>query len=122
VDIAMDDFGTGYSSLSYLRRFPFDKVKIDKSFVDGLGNGGDCDAIVRLITELCAHLGMKTTAEGVETEEQLQQLFGGACTQAQGFLFSRPRPASEVAELCRTLNARGDMPASAERLEAAEPG
>jgi EAL domain-containing protein (putative c-di-GMP-specific phosphodiesterase class I) len=122
VSIAMDDFGTGYSSLSYLRRFPFDKVKIDKSFVDGLGQGGDCDAIVRLITELCAHLGMTTTAEGVETEEQLQQLFGGTCTQAQGFLFSRPRPANEVAELCRTLNARAEPEAAPELLVAAEPG
>jgi EAL domain-containing protein (putative c-di-GMP-specific phosphodiesterase class I) len=119
--IAMDDFGTGYSSLSYLRRFPFDKVKIDKSFVDGLGQGGDCDAIVRLITELCAHMGMTTTAEGVETEEQLQQLFGGTCTQAQGYLFSQPRPASEVAELCRTLNARSEEQAPPGGQAAPEP-
>jgi EAL domain-containing protein (putative c-di-GMP-specific phosphodiesterase class I) len=104
VDIAMDDFGTGYSSLSYLRRFPFDKVKIDRSFIEDLGQGGDCDAIVSAVTELCERLGMTTTAEGVETEEQLQRLYSGHCTEAQGYLFSRPRPADEVAELCRSLN------------------
>jgi EAL domain-containing protein (putative c-di-GMP-specific phosphodiesterase class I) len=74
VRIAMDDFGTGYSSLSYLRRFPFSKVKIDQSFAAGLGQGGDCDAIVAAVADLCKRLGMTTTAEGVETEDQMQRL------------------------------------------------
>ena len=103
VRIAMDDFGTGYSSLSYLRRFPFSKVKIDKSFVDGLGKGGDCDVIIGAIADLCERLGMTTTAEGVETDDQFARLHAGNCTQAQGYLFSKPRPASEVVALCKRL-------------------
>ena len=101
----MDDFGTGYSSLSYLRRFPFDKVKIDRSFIEGLGQGGDCDAIVRAVTELCRQLGMTTTAEGVETEDQLSLLRDGLCTEAQGYLFSRPLPAGAVPGIFATLRA-----------------
>jgi diguanylate cyclase (GGDEF)-like protein len=108
VRIAMDDFGTGYSSLSYLRRFPFDKVKIDRSFIEGLGQGGDCDAIVSAVTSLCDRLGMTTTAEGVETREQLDQLGTIDCTEVQGYLISRPRPASEVAALCRSID-HGDL-------------
>jgi EAL domain-containing protein (putative c-di-GMP-specific phosphodiesterase class I) len=104
VGIAMDDFGTGYSSLSYLRRFPFSKVKIDRSFVADLGRGPDCDAIVRAVTELCETLGMTTLAEGVETKEQLRQLRKLNCAEAQGYLFSPPRPATEVAAMCRRLN------------------
>ena len=103
VGIAMDDFGTGYSSLSYLRRFPFSKVKIDRSFIEDLGTGGDSDAIVTAVTDLCATLGMITLAEGVETAEQLQQLRAGNCGEAQGYFFSRPRPASEVASMCQHL-------------------
>ncbi len=103
VGIAMDDFGTGYSSLNYLRRFPFSKVKIDRSFIEGLGKGGDCEAIVAAVIDLCASLGMIVLAEGVETEEQLQHLRAAKCGEAQGYLFSRPRPAAEVAALCRTL-------------------
>ncbi len=103
VRIAMDDFGTGYSSLSYLRRFPFDKVKIDRSFVEGLGQGGDCDAIVGAVTQLCGRLGMTTTAEGVETEAQMRLLTLGRCIEVQGFLFSQARPAHEAAALCRIL-------------------
>ncbi|MGI4801410.1 MAG: putative bifunctional diguanylate cyclase/phosphodiesterase, partial [Janthinobacterium lividum] len=101
--IAMDDFGIGYSSLNYLRRFPFTKVKIDRSFIEGLGRVAECDAIVSAVTDLCETLGMATLAEGVETEEQLQQLRAGRCAEAQGYLFSRPRPASEVAALCLRL-------------------
>jgi EAL domain-containing protein (putative c-di-GMP-specific phosphodiesterase class I) len=104
VSIVMDDFGTGYSSLSYLHSFPFDKVKIDQSFIAGMGKGDNCDAIVTAVIELCGTLGMTTTAEGVETEEQLQRLRAGNCNEAQGYLFSRPRPAAEVASLCRTLS------------------
>jgi diguanylate cyclase (GGDEF)-like protein len=100
IGIAMDDFGTGYSSLSYLRRFPFSKVKIDQSFVQGLGQGGDCDTIIAAVADLCKQLGMITTAEGVETEDQLARLAAGNCTEVQGYLFSKPRPANEVAALC----------------------
>jgi diguanylate cyclase (GGDEF)-like protein len=103
VGIAMDDFGTGYSSLSYLRLFPFSKVKIDQSFVAGLGKGGDCDAIVGSVTDLCEALGMISLAEGVETEDQLQRLRAANCGEVQGYLFSRPRPAEEVAAMCRML-------------------
>ncbi len=103
LSIAMDDFGTGYSSLSYLRRFPFSKVKIDRSFIKGLGRGAECNAIVAAVTNLCETLGMTTLAEGVETEEQLQQLRIGQCDEAQGFLFSKPRPAADVAALCLQL-------------------
>ena len=111
VRIAMDEFGKGYSSLSYLRRFPFDKVKIDRSFVQELGRCGDSEVIVSAVAELCEGLGMTTTAEGVETLEQLRRLRAVRCTEAQGHLFSPARPASEVAPLCRTLS----------RLEFAEP-
>jgi diguanylate cyclase (GGDEF)-like protein len=103
VGIAMDDFGTGYSSLSYLRRFPFSKIKIDQSFVAGLGRGGDCDAIIASVAELCATLGMTVLAEGVETEDQLRRLRGANCSEVQGYLFGRPCPADGVQALCRTL-------------------
>jgi len=103
VAIAMDDFGTGYSSLSYLRRFPFDKVKIDRSFIDGLDKGGDCAVIIDAMTELCRSLGIATTAEGIETEQQLALLRHGQCSEGQGFLFGRPCPASEVAAVCHRL-------------------
>ena len=96
VRIAMDDFGTGYSSLSYLRSFPFDKIKIDRSFIHELSTRGDCQAIVRAVTGLGSSLGIATTAEGVETSEQLQLLQLEGCTEVQGYLFSPPRPASEV--------------------------
>ena len=103
VGIAMDDFGTGYSSLSYLRRFPFSKVKIDRSFIADLGKDGSSNAIVTAVTELCETLGMLTLAEGVETEEQLRHLRAGNCGEAQGYLFSPPRPAAEVAAMCGRL-------------------
>ncbi|HZF76751.1 MAG TPA: EAL domain-containing protein [Acetobacteraceae bacterium] len=99
VRIAMDDFGTGYSSLSYLRSFPFDKVKIDRAFVRDLETRRDDAAIVQAVTRMCAQLGMTTTAEGVETEQQFRQLRDLACVEAQGFLFSRPQPAAEVPAL-----------------------
>ena len=102
----MDDFGTGYSSLSYLLRFPFTKIKIDRSFVSGLGQPGGSDTIVAAVVDLCARLGMATTAEGVETATQLHRLESINCTEAQGYLFSRPRPAGEVAEMWRKLSER----------------
>ena len=96
VRVALDDFGTGYSSLSYLRSFPFDKIKIDQSFVRELSTRADCLAIVQSITRLGATLRMTTTAEGVETEEQVRQLRAAGCVEAQGYLFGRPKPAVEL--------------------------
>lgn len=94
--IALDDFGTGFSSLSYLRRFPFDKIKIDRSFVHDMAGRADCFAIVASVANLAHELGMTTTAEGVETEEQLEQLQRTRCTEVQGFLFDHPRPAADI--------------------------
>jgi diguanylate cyclase (GGDEF)-like protein/PAS domain S-box-containing protein len=94
--ISMDDFGTGYSSLSYLRSFPFDKIKIDRSFVSELAVRGDSMAIVRAVTGLGRSLGISTTAEGVETSEQLALLRSEGCNEVQGYLFSPARPAAEV--------------------------
>jgi diguanylate cyclase (GGDEF)-like protein/PAS domain S-box-containing protein len=96
VRIAMDDFGTGYSSLSYLRSFPFDKIKIDRSFVRDLCSNTDSQAIVRAIVSLGSSLGITITAEGVECERDLERLRAEGCTQAQGFLFSVPRPQREI--------------------------
>ncbi len=96
VRISMDDFGTGYSSLSYLRSFPFDKIKIDSSFVHDLSSRDDSMAIVRAVTGLGISLGISTTAEGVETQEQVDLLRAEGCDEVQGYLFSEPRPASEV--------------------------
>jgi diguanylate cyclase (GGDEF)-like protein/PAS domain S-box-containing protein len=106
VKIAMDDFGTGYSSLSYLRSFPFDKIKIDRSFVHEMVERPDCVAIVRAVAGLGASLGIATTAEGVETVEQLERIRAEGCTEVQGYLFSAPRPACELAGL---LPAEGDV-------------
>ena len=107
VRIAMDDFGTGYSSLSYLRSFPFDKIKIDQSFVRDLCAKPDSIAIVRAVTGLGSSLGMMTTAEGVETHEQLRRLRIECCTEVQGYLLSRPCPASNVAGLLQRSQAKG---------------
>jgi diguanylate cyclase (GGDEF)-like protein len=94
--IALDDFGTGYSSLSYLRTFPFEKIKIDRSFIVEMGERNDCGAIVSAITGLGRSLDVLTTAEGVETREQLALVRAAGCSQAQGYLFSRPLPAAEL--------------------------
>ncbi len=106
VHICMDDFGTGYSSLSYLRSFPFDKIKIDRSFTRELGTKSDAVSIVRAVIELGSSLGMITTAEGVETEEQLEIVRAEGCMQVQGYLFSRPIPAPQIPALLEKLNAR----------------
>jgi diguanylate cyclase (GGDEF)-like protein len=90
IRVALDDFGTGYSSLSYLRAFPFDKVKIDRSFVRDLGTQEEARVIVRAITAMASSLGLKTTAEGVETQTQMDVLRASGCTQAQGYLLGRP--------------------------------
>jgi predicted signal transduction protein with EAL and GGDEF domain len=94
--IVLDDFGTGYSSLSYLRMFPLDKIKIDRSFVKEILIRADCAAIVCAVLGMAKSLDIITTAEGIETEEQLDLLQAAGCMQAQGYLFSRPVPASEL--------------------------
>ncbi len=99
IQIAMDDFGTGYSSLSYLRLFPFNKIKIDGSFIRDLADRPDPRAIVHAVVAMAASLGMTTTAEGVETIEQLEELRRQGCTDAQGYLFSKPVPATEARQL-----------------------
>jgi len=96
--IALDDFGTGYSSLSYLRIFPFDKIKIDQSFVREMVTRPDCAAIVNSVVALANSLNITTTAEGIETLDQLKLVRETGCTEAQGYLFSVPRPLSEVLE------------------------
>ena len=93
---AMDDFGTGYSSLGYLLRFPFNKIKIDRSFIAGLPDKKESYAIVGAIAGLARNLGMRVTAEGVETAQQLEQVRILGCTEMQGYLFSKPRPAQEI--------------------------
>jgi predicted signal transduction protein with EAL and GGDEF domain len=101
VRIALDDFGTGYSSLSYLRSFPFDRIKIDRSFVADLLDGNEAVAIVHAILSLASSLKMQTTAEGVETAVQQRLLKAAGCDEMQGYLFSRPLPASGIGELIR---------------------
>ena len=95
----MDDFGTGYSSLGYLRSFPFDKLKIDRCFVKDLAEDSGSLAILRAVSNLGASLGMATTAEGVETQEQVDKVRAEGCTEMQGYYFSPPRPIEEIERL-----------------------
>jgi diguanylate cyclase (GGDEF)-like protein len=111
VRIALDDFGTGYSSLSYLRRFPFDQIKIDRSFIRDIADP-DAAAIVRAVVGIGERLGMGIVAEGVETAEQLELVRREGCTQVQGFLFSRPLPPDAARDYLRT----------AARLDSSERG
>jgi diguanylate cyclase (GGDEF)-like protein len=106
VRVALDDFGTGYSSLSYLRSFPFDKIKIDRSFVTNVAEDSSAAAIVRAIVELASALHMETTAEGVEDNAQLAKLRGQGCGNIQGYLFSRPVEGSAVELLLRNDSSR----------------
>ena len=106
VHIALDDFGTGYSSLSCLKSFPFDKIKIDQSFVRDLPNRSDLACIVRAVASMGEGLGMCTTAEGVETLAELDRLVQEGCTEAQGFVFSAARPVAEIPSLLLQLNRR----------------
>jgi EAL domain-containing protein (putative c-di-GMP-specific phosphodiesterase class I) len=110
VRVVMDDFGTGYSSLSYLRSFPFDKIKIDRSFIKDLSDETDAGAIVQAITSLAASLNITTTAEGAETQTQMDRIRSLGCTEMQGYLFSRPKNAKDIAQLFR---ARAEAAASA---------
>jgi diguanylate cyclase (GGDEF)-like protein len=109
VSVSMDDFGVGYSSLGYLRKFPFDKIKIDRSFVGALGDNNESAAIVRTIATLGSNLGVETTAEGIETAEQLKLVREAGCTEAQGFYFSRPRPAADVFEIIAKMNPASEV-------------
>ena len=103
VRIALDDFGTGYSSLGYLRSFPFDKIKIDRCFVSDLSAAArEPSAILRAVAGLGSSLGMTTTAEGVETEEQLQRIREEGLTEMQGFVFSPARPIKDITRLFLT--------------------
>jgi diguanylate cyclase (GGDEF)-like protein len=99
VRIAMDDFGTGYSSLSYLQSFPFDRIKIDRSFVKDITSASGSLNIVRAVAAMAKGLGMAATAEGVETQEQLETVRSEGCTEMQGYLFSKPRPQHEIEKL-----------------------
>jgi diguanylate cyclase (GGDEF)-like protein len=104
ISISLDDFGTGYSSLSYLRRFPFDKIKIDQTFVRDLSAREDCVAIVRAVAGLAQSLQMRTVAEGVETTDHLQRVRAAGCDEVQGYLFSRPVPARDLEPLFETCS------------------
>jgi diguanylate cyclase (GGDEF)-like protein len=98
VQIAMDDFGTGYSSLSYLRSFPFDKIKIDRSFIQDISSQAEPLAIVHAVAGLAKCLNMVSTAEGVETQQQMETLQNVGCTEMQGYFFSKAKPAAEIME------------------------
>jgi EAL domain-containing protein (putative c-di-GMP-specific phosphodiesterase class I) len=99
VRIAMDDFGTGYSSLSYLQSFPFDKIKIDKSFIANLGHSQQAATIVRAVIALGRGLNLPVLAEGVETKEQLKFLADELCNEIQGYYIGRPKPIADYADL-----------------------
>lgn len=116
VRIAMDDFGTGHSSLTQLRVFAFDRLKIDRSFVQDLPAGGDSAAIVRAVAGLGHSLGIAVTAEGVETREQLERLCAEGCDAAQGYYFGRPVPLARVNEVIEALAARAHLGADASVL------
>jgi EAL domain-containing protein (putative c-di-GMP-specific phosphodiesterase class I) len=113
VRIALDDFGTGYSGLGYLRSFQFDRIKIDQSFIhEMLRHNGSC-AIVRAAIGLAGNLGLCTTAEGVESVDQLDYLVSQGCTEVQGFLFSKAQPNFKVAGMVEEIERRIDMRKSA---------
>jgi predicted signal transduction protein with EAL and GGDEF domain len=112
VRIAMDDFGTGYSSLNYLQSFPFDRIKIDRSFVKDIAGSVGSLKVVRAVATLAQGLGMETTVEGIEDAEQLAAVKSEGCTEMQGFLFSRALPASEVDRIFFSEQSAGELPGS----------
>ena len=109
VRFAMDDFGTGYSSLSYLRRFPFNKIKIDRSFLQNLTDSKEAEQIIRTIVALGKNLGMRVTAEGVETPRQLKFLAEVGCDEIQGYLIGKPQPARQVPVILSEHNGQGAL-------------
>ena len=119
--IALDDFGTGYSSLSYLQRFPFDKIKIDRCFVTDIAEPGGSSGIVQAVVNIAAERNMTTTAEGVETEQQQLLLRALGCSEMQGYLFSPPRPAAEIRQLCFAHRDQTAAPAPARKRRAHGP-
>jgi predicted signal transduction protein with EAL and GGDEF domain len=119
VRIALDDFGTGYSSLSYLRRFPFDKIKIDKTFIDDIGKSKSSDAIIRAVIGIAASMDIETVAEGVESREQYQRVDQEGCNLIQGYLFGRPTPIGALPGVIERINRGGiiaGMPAKRRQL------
>lgn len=112
VRISMDDFGTGYASLRYLRSFPFDKIKLDQSFVRDLSVGPEAMAIVRAVAGLGRGLGIATLAEGVESEQQLERLRAAGYVEAQGFYFNRPGPSHAIAGVLAANRPAGNVPAA----------
>ena len=102
VRVPLDDFGSGYSSLNYVKDLPVDDLKIEKSFIDGLGEDTVNDAIVRLIVDFAHTPGLKVTAEGVENDRRVASLTGMRCDQAQGFYFSKPLPGEAAGALVAT--------------------
>ena len=99
VKVAIDDFGTGYSSLGYLKRFPMDMIKVDRSFVRGLGQDAEDTAIVETVMLLARALDLRAVAEGIETSEQMEQLKALGCPMGQGYYFARPMPLDEASKL-----------------------
>src|SRR5204863_5148676 len=110
VKLAVDDFGTGYSSLNYIRRFPVDILKVDKSFVDGVNEGGEASALTAAVIELAGILNLKPVAEGIERADQLQRLLELKCDLGQGFYFAKPLPSADLQQL---LDERRSMEAEA---------
>jgi EAL domain-containing protein (putative c-di-GMP-specific phosphodiesterase class I) len=119
VCIAVDDFGSGYSSMSYLLKFPFDKVKLDRSLMTNLGRREQHDIVVQSIIAMCNGLGMRTTGEGVETQEQLAFLQKHGCTEVQGFLISKAIPARQVPELLADISVSTERFAKRSKVETA---
>jgi predicted signal transduction protein with EAL and GGDEF domain len=113
VRVALDDFGTGYSSLSHLRIFPFDKIKIDGSFVRDAVDRPDCAAVVKAVADLGQRLGVTTVAEGVETEAHLDRIRAEGCTEVQGYVYGRPVPNDSDAPLVAALNEKSRRTAAA---------
>jgi EAL domain-containing protein (putative c-di-GMP-specific phosphodiesterase class I) len=101
VSLSLDDFGTGYSSLNYLRRFPVDSLKIDRSFISDVATDPSAASVVASVIDIAHNLGLTAVAEGVETREQLAFLAGCGCDMYQGYLFSKPQPTSEFADMLR---------------------
>ena len=99
VQLAIDDFGTGYSSLNYVRRFPVDILKVDKSFIDGVGDGGESSALTAAVIELAGILNLKPVAEGIERADQLERLLELKCDLGQGFFFAKPLPPADLRSL-----------------------